>query len=92
MRRASFRNDDVASAKAVRVKSAQGCSRQCGGGHGDKGVASRLVRGRIEHQLNLGDAPYPGEQEPQVGFGDARREVADIESWIHVDSPEGEFA
>ncbi len=56
----------------------------------------RLLFSRVgavtEVQLNLGDAAYPGEQEPQVGFGDVRREVADIESWVHVDSSEGEFA
>ncbi len=78
LRRTGFGNSDVPPAEAVRVESAQGCSRQFGAGHGDKGVPSRLVRGRIEHQLNLRDAPYPREQEPQVGFGDARREVADI--------------
>jgi hypothetical protein len=68
------------------VKGEQGGSGQFGGGHGDKGVPSGLVCGRIEHQANLCDAANPGEQEPQACFGDARGEVADIQPWIHVDS------
>jgi hypothetical protein len=60
------------------VKFPQGCRRQLGSGHGDKGVASRLAGGWIEVQLDLGDSAYSGEEEPQIGFSDARREVADV--------------
>ena len=78
LRRASLGHGDVTSLEVAGVQFPQSCRRQLGSGHGDKGVATRLVRGRIEFQLDLGDGAYPGEEEPQVGFGDAGGKVSDI--------------
>jgi len=78
LRRASLGHRDVTSAKVAGVKFAQGCRRQLRGGHGDKGVASRLVRGRIELQLDVDDGAYPGEEKSEVSFSNDGGKVADV--------------
>ncbi len=78
LRWAGLGHGDVPSRDVAAVQFAQSCCRQFGGGHGDKGLASRLACGWFEVQLDLGNGADPGKEEPKVSFSDAGREVADI--------------
>ncbi len=78
LRGTSLGHGDVTSRDVAAVQFPQSCRRQFGGGHGDKGVASRLACGWIEVQFDLGDGADPGKEESELSFSDAGREVADI--------------